>query len=520
METTAEQQQEDVYRFRGQLATNLSLADDASFIRMLWALNALQTGRAEEASRFLIGYPPDAAIEGMLGQNSIYPWELETLANELLTTPKHPLYRVMDCRNWDEIKVFVALLRELENAEYGARHSQPNIFVEMGRIGARQFSWQRGHVGLPQLYRNAFVYGQGECAAYLHESTGLSSADMTYVGFALLSIFYPEPAIRPAHLANQFGISQDTLRRTLCRIARPLKEVRHEARIRRNVDAATAYKPSILRQYPCLLVGPRDREMVAPLPNLIVDRVTNGLFYDVIGGGGSVRDEIGRRFEVYCVSLLNAMLVGTRFLPEAKYLTPLGEIATPDILMLDNDGAVALAIECKASRMGVTARFGEVPAEDRGYEEIAKGIMQLWRFFAHCRKQITTNRLAVDAQGLILTIDEWFAGRSAVIPQIVKRAHELANASAHEISLEDRRPVAFCTISELEFVLDTATVASLQDAIRIGSGDRQGWMFSSLHQESEEEKTELKRYPFLKELDALLPWYAQIAGLKDDDLRD
>ena len=224
METTAEQQQEDVYRFRGQLATNLSLADDASFIRMLWALNALQTGRAEEACRFLIGYPPDAAIEGMLGQNSIYPWELETLANELLTTPKHPLYRVMDCRNWDEIKVFVALLRELENAEYGARHSQPNIFVEMGRIGARQFSWQRGHVGLPQLYRNAFVYGQGECAAYLHESTGLSSADMTYVGFALLSIFYPEPAIRPAHLANQFGISQDTLRRTLCRIARPLKQ--------------------------------------------------------------------------------------------------------------------------------------------------------------------------------------------------------------------------------------------------------------------------------------------------------
>ena len=220
------------------------------------------------------------------------------------------------------------------------------------------------------------------------------------------------------------------------------------------------------------------------------------------------------------MSLLSRMLVEARFLPEAKNLTPLGEIATPDILMLDNDGAVTLAIECKASRMGVTARFGEVPAEDRGYEEIAKGIMQLWRFFAHCRKQITTNRLAVDAQGLILTMDEWFAGRSAVIPQIIKRAHELANASAHEISLEDRRPVAFCTISELEVVLSTATVTSLQDAIRIGSGDRQGWIFSILHQESEAEKTEPKRYPFLKELDALLPWYAQIAGLKDDDLRD
>ena len=523
MATIEKQQQEDVSSFRVQLAANLSMADDDSFIRLLWALNALQTGRADEASLFLIGYPPDSATDGILGSSAIFPWELETLANELLATQKHSHYRVMDCRRWNKILELVNLLRALENADYGERRNELNILVEMGRIGARQFPWQRGHVGIPQLYRNAFVYGQGECAAYLHDSVGLTSADMTLVGFALLSVFHHDPAIRPArdlHLMQHFEISRDTLHRTLCRIARPLKELRHEAQILRNVDAATAYKPSILRKYPCLLVGPRNREMVAPLPDLIMDRVTNGLFYDVIGGGGRVRDEIGRRFEVYCVSLLSRMLVETRFLPEAKYPTHLGQIATPDILMLDNDGAVSLAIECKASRMSVAARFGELPAEDRGYEEIAKGIMQLWRFFAHCRRQVAHNRLAEDAQGLILTMDEWFAGRSTVIPQIVEQAHELANSSAHEIHLEDRRPVTFCTISELEVVLSTATVASLQDAIRIGSGDRQGWIFSILHQESEFEKTEPKGYPFIGELHALLPWYAKIAELKDDKLRN
>jgi hypothetical protein len=253
--------------------------------------------------------------------------------------------------------------------------------------------------------------------------------------------------------------------------------------------------------------------MVAPLPDLIIDRVTNGLFYDVIGGGGPVRDEIGRRFETYSLALLSQMLSETRFLPEGTYRTHLGPIATPDILMLDGNGAVQVAIECKASRMSMTARFGEAPEDDRGYEEIAKGVMQLWRFFAHCREQIAPDRLTGDVQGMILTMDEWFAGRSTIIPRITERANELADASAHPISREDRRSIAFCTISELEAVLSTATATSFKETVRIGSGDRQGWIFSILHQEVEAAKTEPKNYPFEQDLRALLPWYARLAEL-------
>ncbi|WP_439469524.1 hypothetical protein [Blastomonas fulva] len=166
--------------------------------------------------------------------------------------------------------------------------------------------------------------------------------------------------------------------------------------------------------------------------------------------------------------------------------------------------------------MSVAARFGDAPGEDRGYEEIAKGVMQLWRFFAHCRQKNGPYQLARNAQGLILTMDEWFAGRATVIPQIVARANELADASAHEIPVADRTPVAFCTISELETVLVTATAASLQETVRIGSGDRAGWIFSVLHAETQAEKTCTKDYPFTEALCDLLPWYARLAELRDD----
>jgi hypothetical protein len=78
---------EQLSGLRAHFSTRLATADDVLFLRMLWTLNALQSGRAEVARRFLDDYPPDAATEGILGPHAIYPWELETLANELLTTP-------------------------------------------------------------------------------------------------------------------------------------------------------------------------------------------------------------------------------------------------------------------------------------------------------------------------------------------------------------------------------------------------------------------------------------------------
>lgn len=504
---------------RTQLSTSLSVAEDVAFLRMLWTLNALQTGRAAEAARFLDDYPPGAAMEGILGPHAIYPWELETLANELLTTPKAN-FLTFDCRNWNVIGDLVNLLRSMEGAEYLASREGVNILVELGRVGARQFPWQRGHVGLPPLYRSAFIYGQGECAAYLEQAANLTPSDMSLVGFSLLSVFLPEPGIRPAtdmDLIHEWGITRDTLERTLERIACPIAVARAQAKDLRAVAIATAYKPSILRRYPCLLVGHRARTMIAPLPDLIMDRVTNGLFYDVIGGGGAVRDEVGRRFERYALDLLTQMLPAVMFDPESSYRTPLGPIATPDILMKNGDGAVIMAIECKASRMSVGARFGEAPGEDRGYEEIAKGVMQLWRFHAHSRLHIAPTRLADDVKLLILTLDEWFAGRSTIIRQILERAHVLADASAHQIPREDRLPVAFCTISELEDVLRTATAESLLESAEIASGERIGWIFSSLHQEAVSPKTEPKDYPFHNALGDLLPWYGRLQDLGNDE---
>ena len=84
------------------LRVSLSSADDVAFLRMIWTLNALQTGRGDVAARFLSAFPPEAATDGILGSQAVYPWELETLVNEFLVAPES-LFRSFNCRNWNAI---------------------------------------------------------------------------------------------------------------------------------------------------------------------------------------------------------------------------------------------------------------------------------------------------------------------------------------------------------------------------------------------------------------------------------
>jgi hypothetical protein len=151
--------------------------------------------------------------------------------------------------------------------------------------------------------------------------------------------------------------------------------------------------------------------------------------------------------------------------------------------MLAPDESVRIAIECKATRMGVGARFGDNPGAERGYEEIARGVFQIWRFLSHCRRGLTGRSAAPDAFGMILTLDEWFAGRGPLLNAVLVRA----------------------------------TGQSLLAVLTMAEGDHRGWILSSLHADLDDPKTDPKPYPFADALDELLPWHARIGELAMDE---
>lgn len=182
MPTTEEQ-----LRTHRRLAEILGCADDEAFLLMVWGVNALQSGNPEGGSKaFPFGFPPEAVTQDMGTALSVYPWELETLVNELLASPKS-MYRTLSCNSWGVVPEIVNQLRRVDDADFSARRDSVNIFNELYRIGGRQFDWQRGYANLPQLYRNIYIYGQGECANYFFDKYGITVSDFVTVGFGLFA---------------------------------------------------------------------------------------------------------------------------------------------------------------------------------------------------------------------------------------------------------------------------------------------------------------------------------------------
>lgn len=504
--------------FRKKLNNLLSRAGDEDFIKLLWATHILQSENPDPARKFLLPETvPDGAISAkMPSEYSIYKWEIETLANELMTVPKAepkkngPIRKLRwdhfgsatDCVNW---------LRKLENVEYRVQKKREDILIEMGRIAARQFDWQRGFLNIPQFYRNAFVYGQGPCAAQFEKAHGISLNRFSQIGFMLFVSLTNSPVVREDKSWVNMGVEWSEVERVLALIAMPFPKAAALARDKRRRTIHTADKPSILRQVPCLRFGEKGERIRAPLPELILERVTSGIFYDVVDGGGPIRDDYGRRFEDYCARYLAETLPGFLWEREFSYRKKPNNLHTPDIICMQSD-QISAAFECKATRMSQQAMFGMNPIEDRGYQDITKAVFQLWRFFSHCRRGYVGRAVNNDAVGVVLTLDNWLVMADTLRKQVLLDAEKMAREKDIDISQADMKPIIFVAAPELERTLSVSTEATFSQALKRSNTERyRGWRLDGIHNDLIEGTPHPNRdYPFSGELGKILPWWDEL----------
>lgn len=390
-----------------------------------------------------------------------------------------------------------------------------NVLSEMPRISARQFDWQRGWLNLPQFYRSTFIYGQGAAADYFEATHGLTVNDFSVIGFALHTHFCDLPIAGRNMDFGPLPIGQQAYRAAINLLAAPIGEARNKARDLRRRHWPVAHQPSLLRTYPCLVFGDGQERIRSPLPQLILERVTSGIFYDVAAAGWEVREEYGHRFEQYALRYLQAMLPRIEWHGEQTYHWRKAEIKSPDILWLTGTG-VRLAIECKATRMSIEARYDDDPLTVRGYDDIVKAVFQLWRYFSHCRRGLTGHGLHEDSTGIVLTLDSWLLMASGLIDDVMAKAIVMAADKDPEILPEDRRPVLFCAMTDLETTLTTATEATFEAAIKQATAERrQGWLLSSSHDEVRPAGFVHREYPFKHKMAEVLPWWNWIEGERD-----
>lgn len=500
----------DVYR--RTLERMLCRADDVSILRLVWATYMLQSGDGDKA-REVMTFPASAEAARLGDPEYIYPWNLETIANELLATSKaerRPNERQLHLRGdtFATIRELTNAVRKLENAEDGISLEKNDVFVEMHRSIQRQFEWQRGFANLPRLYRSALLYGTGETARHFERVTNLTPADFMLTGFALY-LGSQLAAIRDrASDMSQVGVTPQMREAVLSRLSIDVDDAEARAARLRRMRRPTAYRGSVLRDFPIIAVPPRG--LLTPLPPLLIQRISSGLYLDVVNGGEVVWKEIGSRFEAYCLEYLRRMLDGYKVEGEVEYGTKKHRFRSPDVLA-SHDQQIELVVECKAKRMTFEARFSDDPVSDArvGYEEIAKGIFQIWRFLSHARRGMFSRPVHTNCLGMVVTVDPWLSMAKNLEEEVTAIATKMA-AVDPEITQEDRKRVAITAIDDLEYVLQTGNPASFMKALEEGTrGDKLGWLLSTIHKENDLPE---RPYPFKDEIGEVLPWWNRRSG--------
>ena len=499
--------------YRRKLARFLSHSDDETVIALIASITATLAGN-EAARRAVPDLPPEALGAELGSPWHIPPWTLETLINELLAipkmrSPKNGRIRTLDATRFSTLRVVARSLVKLENAEDGIFLDRHDVFYEMARIAQRQFPWQRGAINAPSLYRAMVLYGSETASEHFEAKTGLAVSDFVKMGFYLSGAFTNNEFVRRSRDLSQLKISRGMRDAALAKFAIEHREARRRAASMRAGHRHTAYSPSLLRDFPIIAFGPQGGRLRAPLPDLIALRYTTGLYLDVVDGGPSVWTGIGERFETYALEYLQAMMSPYGLSGEREYGFKKARYRTPDILVSDAHGIVAV-IECKAKRMSFDARYADDPlhASAAGFDELAKGVFQLWRFFAHARRGLFDERhVAPDCQGILMTADGWLALASRQAESVIAAAHTLAD-KVGDIEAEDRREIAFAPIEDVEYALQHGTGESFLEACRaIVSNEKRGFQLSIAHRSTLDEPRD---YPFVDRLETMLPW------LRDD----
>lgn len=500
-------------RYRRKLNSILSQADDEQFQILIWAADRLRSGDVERGQKLLL-FPPQAASARIGDPHFIAPWELETLLNERLALPPLQLRpgarnRVLNCRSYNALSQTVNLLRRLENAEIGVALRRMKVLRELPRIGHRQFEWQRGFWHTDFVYRWIFLFSGQLCRSYFEKKTGISIPQFVLYGVLVHGLFELEFGWTYRQLLELPALNPDLTAAGLRLLSAPIAEAREGALRLKQMARLTSYQPSQYRQTPLIFHGDPVRVRV-PLPDLIQIRITSGLFYDVADAPQAVHNEISDRFEGYLRDLLEGSLPTLRATRSVAYRFNGNTLHSPDVLLKSAE-RIAAIFECKARKMSFTARYAEDPIAEgnTGFDELVKGICQIWRFFAHARLGRSPN-IVVDAAtaGILLTLDNWTTMSGELQAELLGLARQRSAAQHPEVVDEDRRRIVFCSIEELEQTLAGANEDQFLTDLRFSVEDRYaGWILPNVHRDAFGEPKAMRPYPFSDRFGDVLPWW-------------
>lgn len=465
------------------LKNHLRYANSEEFLLTAWGLYQFWKGRIDLAgkalrlnatavklrreSRFVM---PPWEIVGLL---TVYLEAYDNLTDSRLK-PKH-----LDVQGWDTIAGLINVYREITNRQSmdGIEKDTKSLIEMMPRIMLQQFPWQTGYDAPRFMIRGTFINYCPEARAVFKSRYGLDAETFFTISIALTAHFNRVPHFTNLNMFSSIGISEANVKKYLSIVSITVKNASKAAKAdgaatRRGLD----FRVSRVFDYPIFKIGDDIRfAYTCPFPELLMYRATYFIYFDIMGATDpsygkplrkmafEAKGAMDKRFELYCVELAQ------RSIPEpisCRGDFTYGQVGfqrhTTDLL-LHRGNRVLIAAECKTKKMNISVRLSPRPVRDNleQLDDLAKGVVQIWRFFGDLKKRVviedgTPWTAADNFVGALITLEEWADHNPVFTEECFRRANEindLAQGSDDFVEEADKTPVCIISATEYENML-------------------------------------------------------------------
>lgn len=459
----------------------LRKADLFQSLQAIWAHCNLQQIANFQLPSYIVGEPSgyrSARTRDAFIKFHVLPWELEIIAKELIINA--PLIGgKKNLAHWKHFSTAINKLKHLEDDIAGQFTSEENVLSELKRISHRQFPWQT-RPDTDKAIRYWKIYS--ELGSNIEDVYGVPFAHYYTVALVLFAIYIKNFALNYPPKIELGSINIATLEKLLRFLALDYEVANELLKTELSMYHDYAYAYHSLRARPLIKITHRGRDyLVCPLPTFLFNRVTDGIYYDLISSANpsaeEAKNKIGESFQAYIGEYLTVCTqTAAMVIPESGYGGTRHRKDTIDWLLVDKN-TDGLFIECKAKRMtyGAKTELENDGAVDSDLSKLADAVVQAYLSILDYKNGLYPHTHPVTRKQFvaIVTLEEWYLFGDHLKPKLDAYIKEKLAIVSIDEKVTEEIPFFIFSASSMEKLAHILSVETLESIFAEAASDPQ-----------------------------------------------
>ena len=384
----------------------------------------------------------------------IYVWELHLLCREIL------LHAVGD---EDTISTPLGLIRMIDHIRRiddgiskRTINSGDDAMQALHTLIHQQARWQYSR-DEARMFRAFHIYNDYQLRPVFEQATGLPVSTMFLLALAIGGAAKKRAGTNASQDYSAFGVTHEARDTFFKMTGTTLAEIRQDLEMLRRDDEGWEFTWNPMEATPLINLDDYKTPLFwCPLPDFLLRRITEGLFYDLGKGksqfGIEYGNEYGRAFERYVGRVLNEVFDLNRFDITGEQPYEVNGKIKHGVDGIVSDATGNIFIECKTRRMKQGAKeTAEGETLEKSLDELAEAIVQLYQNIDDAIKGLSKwipNERPI--RPFVITYEDWYLLTPQVFGQLNERVQHRLEAAQLPKTFTETMPFFVTSIGEFE----------------------------------------------------------------------